>query len=424
MNKLTQKFLVVSVLALAGCDRETNHGRLVGFVVDGQSGQRLNFFKADGDKQNVDDDKDSQSQVYAVIDGEFRRAKPCGSGDLTEKNAIEADGCFQLEDIPEGMTIPIFAQAPNYERFVGEYTYEELDDDIEHSQRVANIRLFPKGFSVDYRFNVSYGNQPVAKTQVFCQYLAVNDNSLQVDGEFLTPKNTSTTTVSATTGDDGVAVIPGAQLVNGASYHCEAVLSQPLDGRTLAGQANIVAGVSQGDQLIALSASGTTDPTLYAVRSNIDDPNVLVGANGKLIITFNRPVEIVPGTANCQTATASAPDTDNDRAPAGTLVTDDPTNAVSEQVTVDVSGDGLTMSIGFRAATTFDTDDRGTTVSLNGIVVRPRATADARQARYIGALGACPAATAYGVENTLTLKNQRLSTPGNTATQPGVLKLF
>ncbi|HEX8437281.1 hypothetical protein, partial [Archangium sp.] len=375
MNKLTQKFLVASLLALTGCERAANSGRLVGFIVDGQTGQRLNFFQKDGNKNNLDDDKDSQSQVYAVIDGEFRRAEPCGSGDANDDNGIEADGCFQIDGIPEGMTIPIFAQAPGYERFVGEYNYGLIDMDVEHSQQVANIRLFPKGFAVDYRFNVSLNNQPVSKAQVLCQYLPTSTNTLQVAGDFLDPVNTGTTTISATSGDDGVAVIPGAQLVNGATYHCEAVMGEALDGRTLSGQGDITAGVSQSEQRVALSASGATDALVYAVRSNADNTDTLMGGNGKLIISFNRPVEIVPGTADCQVATATAPDTDGD-SNTGRLITDvrhnppTTTSTASESVSAEISGDGLTLTVGFKAELPFDPDDRGTSIAFSGVVLR------------------------------------------------------
>jgi hypothetical protein len=417
MNKLTRKFLVVSVLGLTSCYGEAQSGRLVGFIVDGQTGQRLNFFKADGQKQNTGDDGDSQSQVYAIIDGEFRRAKPCGRGDLNDKNAIEADGCYQIEGIPEGMTIPIFAQAPNYERFIGQYTYTALNEDIERAQEVANIRLFPKGFAVDYRFNVSYANQPVPQAQVICQYQGANNNSLQVSGDFLTPKHTGTTTVSATSDAEGVAVIPGAKLVNGASYHCEAVLSQAADGRTLAGQGDITAGVSQSEQRMAMSADNATDTLLYAVRSNADDSNALMGQTGKLVITFNRPVEIVAGTQDCQVASATAPDTDADGR-TGRLITDVRANTASESVSADLSTDGLTLTLGFKTESgfEFDPDDRGTSITFSGVVLRPRGATD-NQVRYVGSLGTCPAAASY---TSATVKNLRTNGTAQTAT----IKLF
>lgn len=419
MNKLTQKFLVVSVLALAGCEHEANSGRLVGFIVDGQSGQRMNFFKADGSKNNLDDDKDSKNQVYAVIDGEFRRAVPCGSGDSNDVNGIEADGCYQIDGIPEGMVVPIFAQAEGYERFVGEFEYPLLDSDVEHAQYVGNIRLFPKGYTTNYRFQVSFNNQPVPKTQVICQYLATSGSSLQVSGNFdtfLTPTNTGTTTVTATAGDDGVATIPGDQLVNGATYHCEAVLNGTVDGRTLSGQANITAGVTQSEQSMVMTTSGSTDTLLYAMRSNADDPSVLLGTNGKLVITFNRPVEIVPGTADCQIATLNTTDV-NGNSTTGVFPTNASGNNASETTTVEVSGDGLTVTIGFKTPTTpLDPGDIGTSVSFSGVVVKPSNASDLSQARYIGGLGVCPAVTGY---STSMLKNLRSG--GN---QNATIKLY
>ena len=423
MNKLTQKFLAVSLLALAGCEGEANSGRLVGFIVDGQTGQRLNFFKAESDKNNLGDDGDSKSQVYAIIDGEFRRAEPCGRGDLNSKNGIEADGCYQIKDIPEGMTIPIFAQAEGYERFVGEYTYSEINSDIEHSQQVANIRLFPKGFSVDYRFNVSFNNAPVPNAQVICQYMPTTGNTLQVSGNFLAPVTTGTTAISVTSNADGVAVIPGAQLVNGAAYRCEAVMSQTLDGRTLSGQGTIMAGVTQADQRMLMTTTSTTDDLLYALRSNADDSTRLMGANGKLIITFNRAVEIVPGTADCQVASSFLTDTDNDGR-TGRLITDVRNNppttysSASESVSADVSTDGLTLTIGFKTEPgfEFDPDDRNTYITFSGIIVRPRGATDSTQVRYIGSAAGCPAVSGYSYSE---LMNLRLG-----STQPEYIQLF
>lgn len=422
MNKLTQKFLVVSLLGLSSCYGEAQSGRLVGFIVDGQSGQRLNFFKDDGAKHNIGDDGESTSQVYAIIDGEFRRAKPCGRGDLTANNAIVADGCYQIDGIPEGMTIPIFAESPNYERFIGEYTYSTLDTDIERSQEVANIRLFPKGYAVDYHFNLTYANQPVADAKVICQYQQDSDNTLQVQGDFLWPRNTGSAAVTATSNAEGVATIPGSALVNGAFYYCEAVLSQTVETRTLAGQTSFTAGVSQAEQRLALSATGATDTVLYAVRSNADDTSTLFGVNGKLVVTFNRPVEIVAGTADCQVATATTSDVDADGR-TGRIITDVRNNppttysTTSESVTADISADGYTLTLGFKVEPgfEFDPDDRGTSVTFGGIVLRPRGTTDAN-ARYIGALGSCPA-----VANFSTAQVKNLRTP---TFQNATIKLF
>ncbi|MCY1020455.1 hypothetical protein [Pyxidicoccus sp. MSG2] len=397
MQKLKKAFVVLTLAAATGCS-SGGEGRVVGFVVDGQSGQRMNFFQENDGKNNLDDDDASKSQVYAVIGGEFRRAKPCGEGDLTKENSIEADGCYQIEGIPLGEEFPIFAQAPGYERFMGRYTMQTWNNDFEQqgAQEVVNLRMFPTGFAVDYRFLVNLNGRAVPDVKVNCQYRLDQTNTLQTAGSFLPPEATGSTTVSGTTDANGVAVIPGAQLVNGASYHCEAVLGGAVDGRVLSGQSDIVAGMSQPEQAMAISAPGATDQSFYAVFSNADDPDALLGNAGKLVVTFNRPVEVAPRTADCQVAQLLTTDIDVD-GNMGRFVTDQPNNNASETVTTEVSADGLTLTVGFKTPETpFDSDDRNTLVRFSGIIVRPRGAVDSINVRYIGALGACTEANVYG----------------------------
>jgi len=404
MQKLKKAFVVLSLAAAAtGCS-SGGEGRVVGFVVDGQSGQRLNFFQADEGKNNVDDNDESKSQVYAVIGGEFRRAKPCGKGDLSQENAIEADGCYQIDGIPLGEEFPIFAQAPDYERFMGRYTMQTWHEEVEQqsAQEVVNLRVFPKGFAVDYRFLVNVNGRAVPGTKVNCQYRLDQGNMLQTGGNFLAPEATGSTTVSATTDANGIAVIPGAELVNGAPYHCEAVLSGAVDGRVLSGQSDIVAGMSQPEQAMSVTAPGSADQNFYALYSNADDPDALQGANGKLVVTFNRPVEIAPRTADCQVAQLLTADVDADGS-MGRFVTNQPGNNNSETATAEVSADGLTLTVGFKQPETpFDADDRNTLVRFSGIIVRPRGAADSINVRYIGSLGTCAEADVYGTARELS----------------------
>ena len=422
MQKLKKAVVVLSLAAATGCS-SGGEGRVVGFVVDGQSGQRLNFFKAEDGKNNIDDDDESKSQVYAVIGGEFRRAKPCGKGDLSEENAIEADGCYQIDGIPLGEEFPIFAQAPGYERFMGRYTMQTWHEETtqESAQEVVNLRVFPTGFAVDYRFLVNLNGRPVADAKVNCQYRLDQGNALQTAGNFLAPEATGSTTVSATTDANGIAVIPGAQLVNGAPYHCEAVLAGAVDGRVLSGQSDIVAGTSQPEQAFAISAPGAADQNFYALYSNADDPDVLMGENGRLVITFNRPVEIAPRTEDCQVAELETFDRDGDGV-RGRFVTDVGNNNASETVNATVSTDGLTLTVAFKTPETpFDPDDRNTLVEFSGIIVRPRGAADSINVRYIGGLGACTEANVYG--NAQPLRNLRTS-GGFGAAQADTIRLF
>ncbi|XXF76793.1 hypothetical protein P2318_27605 [Myxococcaceae bacterium GXIMD 01537] len=412
--KFKKSLAALSLFTLASCSGDMSEGRLVGFVVDGQTGQRVNLFKADEAKQNVEDDAESKSQVYAVIDGEFRRAKPCGEGDLTQENAIEADGCFQIDGIPLGMEIPVFAKAPGYERFIGRYTYQLHDEDTKGYQRIANIRMFPVGFAVDYKFQVNFQGRPVPGVNVVCQYRQSQANNLAVDGIFLQPENSGSTGVSAQTGADGVAVIPGAQLVNGANYHCEAVANQQVDGRVLSGERDIVAGVAQAEQRMALTANGSLDNGLYAVNSNADNPAELLGANGKLIISFNKPVQLLPRVVDCHNASLFTSDYDAD-GNTGSMPANIPGNNASETVLTELSADGLTLTLTPRFERALDADDRGTSIGFSGVYVQPRNATDGAQVRYIG--GACAMGEIYPDSDEL----QNVRTNG---TQSAFIRLF
>jgi hypothetical protein len=418
MQKLKKSLVVLSLTAAAGCSSADGEGRVVGFVVDGQSGQRMNFFAEEDGKNNLGDDGDSTSQVYAIIQGEFRRAKPCGKGDLNSDNAIVADGCYQIEGIPLGEEFPIFAQAPGYERYMGRHTMQVWNNELEQegAQEVINLRMFPVGFAMDYRFVVSFNGRAVPDVKVNCQYRIDQGNSVQTAGNFLPPEATGSTTVSATADANGVAVVPGAQLVNGAPYHCEAVLAGGVDGRVLSGQADIVAGVSQPEQSLVIDNSGAPDENFYALYSNADDADALQGRTGRLVVTFNRPVEVAPRTADCQVATLITSDVDADGI-IGRFNPNQPGNNASETVTAEVSADGLTLTVGFRTPETqLDEGDRNTLVNFTGIIVRPRGAADSIQSRYIGGLGACAEADVYG--NARALRNVR------SGTQTALIRLF
>lgn len=403
MRAWVRSCVAVSLLSLGGCFFTEQNGRLVGFLVNGQTGERINLFTDANGKPNRADDPNAKNQVWAVINGEFRRARPCGTGDLNASNGIEANGCYQIDNIPPDMEFPLFASVEGFERFHGQVTYPLPDSSVEldkqNPQIVGNIRLFPKGYAVDYRVQVSYAGRPMAGVKVLCQYLATNANTVAVDGSFLQPQNTTSGTVSASTDEGGVALLPGSQFVIGARYNCEAIYEQALEGRLLsADNLTLVAGVTQPNLQLSLAASGSLEGSFYALNSNVDSSDVLHGANGQLRITFNRPVEILPGTEDCQVATLSAPDT-NQNGTFGSL----PTNQVgggSETVNATLSGDGLTLTLSLRGATNLDPGDLGTRALFDGIVLRPR-SGDSRVVRYIGTIAGCTAATVYGTQSPL-----------------------
>ncbi|HEY3446834.1 MAG TPA: hypothetical protein VGK67_10745 [Myxococcales bacterium] len=408
---MRKALLALSTLALAACGPAASTGTIVGFLVDGQTGQAKNVFDNSGNLENLSGGAGSHNQVYTIVDGNFVRASPCGQGFISESNGVKASGCFKFANVPYG-ELPVFAVYDGYEKFHGILEYPE---DGAASQVVANIRIFPKNYTVDYKLMVNLDGRGINDVTVACQ-IRQESVALSTDGKFIPPLNTTSQALSATTGTDdtygdGFWRIPGGDLVMGAKYHCEAFKLDLYDGRgVLTGSADFRAGVDAPDVSLKLAATKAADPDIvYAVESNADDQNNLVGSKGTLQITFNRLVEIVPGTADCQTANLSAPDTNRDGLGMPSEQNDVLNNGVSEQVSIKSFGD-TGMSVGFSYQNSFDSKDVGARVAFAGIYVRPKgSSADGTDIRVIGgpANNGCAAAEILG--DVPALQNARTS---------------
>lgn len=417
MRSLFKAALAVAAMGLVGCG---GGNKIVGFVVNGQTGERVNIFKnEDGKKpENQNDDDDSKSQIYAILDGRFTRAVPCDAGDANEDNGIQPDGCYMIENVPFDQQIPIFAQIEGFERFHGTLSAIDTNELTENFQRVANLRVFPVGFAMNYSVSVHHNGTGVPNATVMCQ-IRQGQNTLATDGNFLAPENTTSQAISLTTDNDGNATIEGSRLVNGATYKCEAFRSDLFNGNALSGETTFVAGVDQPALHIAVNISGSLGFTdeLYALRSNADGPNDLLGDGAGLTIFFNRPVELVPRTQDCHVATITSVDFDNDGNTPSTRPYEK--NDSSESVTATFSPDGMSLTLNYRLENPIDPDDINVAVSFHGIYIRPVASGD-NIMRLIGTpvqntcdeagrLGAVPA-----------LKNARL----NGLDQPTTIRLF
>lgn len=374
------------VLLLGATCSGGNSGVVVGFVINGQTGERMNMFEKSGNRNNLSDTPDSTSQVYTIINGEFVRAKPCGAGFINDKNQVQADGCYQFSNVPYGEQLPMFAVRDGFEKFHGVYEYPEGAPQV-----VGNIRIFPKSYTVDYKLFVHLDGRGVNGVTVACQ-IRQETVKLSTDGKFIPPANTTSQAISVTSGTDeifgdGFARIGGAELVMGAKYHCEAYKADGLyeERGVLTGQADFLAGVDAPEVAVGLTAKAPDEDLLYAVYSSADDPETLLGSKAALVVTFNRPVEIVPGTADCQTARVLAPDTNGDGNVPPVEQNDVTGNGVSEQVNVTKVGDtGLKIAF-VSPIGAFDPKDVGSMVEFHGIYVRPAASqVDGTILRVIG----------------------------------------
>lgn len=403
-----QKRFLAAVLGVTlsgvGCSNESNREnqtyRWIGFLVDGSTATPL----------ALEDDKESPNQVFAIVEGEVRRAKPCEGSD---EEATPLPGCFMLDDLPVSTIfstgqsvnqIPVFAQYNGYERFQGRLTglssvETEHVTEIQDMQLYANIRLFPKNYQVAYRVRTSYNNRPVPDVRVVCQIRNAPGNGFSTSGtSFLTPEDTLGGVVDVRSDASGNASVT-APLVNGATYRCYANRVEPFEGHIVQGSLEFVAGVAAAEQSIALTAA--PNEVLYALSSNNEDPGVTLGSTGALTVTFNRPIELVPGTTDCQFATLSAPNTNGDTVTAGALPATISNNNLSEQVSANVSPDGLVLTLEFKPGSPgIDPNDLGSTVTFSGIFIRPAGAESAYVYRIGSATGAgtpaCSLGTAYG----------------------------
>ncbi len=405
-----QKRFLAAVLGVAlsgvGCSNESNREnqtyRWIGFLVDGTTATPL----------TLEDDNKSPNRVFAIVEGKVRYARPCEGSD---NEVIPLPGCFVLDDLPVSTIaatnqtvnqIPVFAQYNGYERFQGQLTgmrsvRTDNVTEIQDMQLYANIRLFPKNYQVAYRVRTTYNNRPVPAVRVVCQVLSGLDNEFSTIGSgFLAAEDTLGGVVDVRSDDSGHASIT-TPLVNGATYRCYANRAEQFEGHVVQGSLDFVAGVSGAEQTLTLEAAPTA--ALYATSANNEDPAVTLGANGTLTVTFNRPIELIPGTTDCHFASLSAPDTNGDTNAAGPLPTTVAGgNNLSEQVNATVSGDGLTLTLAFKPGTPgVNPDDLGSTVTFSGIFLRPVGAQQANVYRIGSAAGAgtpaCGLGTAYSL---------------------------
>jgi len=412
-----QKRFLAAVLGVAlsgvGCSNESNREnqtyRWIGFLVDGTTATPL----------ALEDDNKSPNRVFAIVEGEVRYAKPCEGSD---NEVAPLPGCFMLDDLPvssifsTGQTvnqIPVFAQYNGYERFQGRLTglssvRTDNVTEVQDMQLYANIRLFPKNYQVAYRLRTTYNNRPVPDVRVVCQVRTALTNEFSTIGSgFLAAEDTLGGVVDVRSDGSGYASIT-TPLVNGATYRCYANRAEQFEGHVVQGSLDFVAGVSAADQTVVLEAA--PDAVLYATASNNEDPGVTLGADGTLTVSFNRPIEILPGTADCQFASLSAPDTNGDTNAAGPLPTTVSGNNLSEQVNATVSGDGLTLTLAYKPGSPgVNPNDLGSTVTFSGIFVRPLGTQSAYVYRIGSATGAatpaCSLGTAYGFPSAVSIRS-------------------
>jgi hypothetical protein len=314
-------------------------GCLQGVVMDGYNGQRVDLSKLT-----------DPSGIYVLIHGRKVKAQVyAGDANLA--------GEYYICDIPVEETYPVFAYLPGYLPFESSVNITSTrairvtgnqavaaEEKIPDPIAMTNIRLFPLGNAGrDLRIHVVAAGSGVPDVTVDLEPQAAIGH-FAFNGTFANSADTRLTPLRAKTDADGYAVFSGGDLSLGASYNvlatppASANLGAATHATFLFGISGAVAGRDGGPYELSLPLGDGLQPIAVVSCSKefLD-----FSETGSVAFEFNRDIQLV----NLNLLTA-------DIAGGGSLVANDPSNAVSEQVLASISGGTrLTLSPNFKNGT-------------------------------------------------------------------------
>lgn len=288
-------------------------------------------------------------------------------------------GEYSLCGLPLDETYPIFAHVDNYLSYettvhvnstIASRTGQAVTDiALEAPTELVNIRLYPIGKeSKDLVFTVVYSGAPLAGAMVYLR--PTGGNYLDPgNGNFYAPLDIRQQPLTGTTDANGVVTFPKDNLILGGHYTY--VVIPPNGG------ASQTAKTSAATFILGLrTVAGAIDP--YEIYVDLDNSEGGVAevsrstdkgdldATGKLVIYFDRAIEVVPGTTDAMASTLS-----------GNVTASIPpaiaTNDATEQVTYSIANNVLTLTPKFLVNPDADhTKEWGLAVTYSGITIRPK----------------------------------------------------
>ena len=434
----------------AGGTSELRDGVWFGFIVDAKSGAPINFFTdatdSNGDAVvNAVDDDASSNQIWAVADGNIVSAQPCGRDGVAGTVGAQA-GCFKMTGLPVGVDVPVFARHSDYHPFASSIKidpfaeggggvggsandnyapYGGVDNTtinvgsgggqgnavvLSRPSINANVRLFPTGLNYDVTITVETEGEligegiavrcapnPASAEDYFdvvgdvewriAEYIDEDGN---FDSIFLQPNALGGGVVSGTTNAErSQVVIPGSELTKGLYYECYAHGEDTIGGQVVyyTGGSGFTPGVSS--PFVTLGADASNNGDLRVVWNNFaDSDRALGGVDEDAVLIFNRPVEIVPGTEDCQTASVTVGNSGDDGATSATVANvDDPVDmAAAESVNVSLDSTGTVMTVS-AVLETDSADDTDIFMNFGGIYVTSTDVINSVQIWEIGGNG-------------------------------------
>lgn len=347
--------------APAGAALPRQTGCLAGVVQDGITGARIDI-AAEGKTDNF----------FVLVSDSQRYASPLLSdGDAAEYPNLVGE--YTLCDIPVESAFPVYVVIPGYQPFESVVLIPSSDasrgagaeQDVlsQIPTRQANVRLFPVApAGKDYRVVVSFNGAPLAGAAVELiptgGHVVVEANPLD---NFLDPVTTGYKTLKGTTDDSGVVTFPAAELALGAVYRYVVLPVDAALQSTGTGTVSVGYLMEPGDpySLFVDLAQVTSELVIVSQSTENNSHN----ESGTFTVVFNRPIELVPDTADDAKATL-------DNAVKAVLADDVPANKSSEQVGIAISGQVLTLSPKFK--TNPDKAVEGAlSITYSGVRVRP-----------------------------------------------------
>ena len=369
-------FFCVLSLGLLSCGRASNQkftnpntdakaktGCIQGVIVNGLTATRI---------QGSVFGTSATNQINVVARNQILTAQ---AGPVASDATAPMNADYAVCGIPLDEPYPIHVAIDGYQTVEG-YVEVASTDSWVSSQgdvtkafplKVVNVELFPKGSgSKDYTVTVAYDGAAIENATVYLK--ATGANILQnVTTNYLQPVNQRTEALKATTNSSGVATFAKADITLGAQYEIKIV---PPATNSEAGvrTATIYVGYLSSAATTAITpysaayALPTGLPALTAVTDSSTDNSY--DTDGKLVVTYNREIEIVPGTLDGATATLGNSLT-------AAIAAAVATNNASEQVDITVSGRTLTLKPKFLTAPN-SAKEFGLTVTYGGVQIRPK----------------------------------------------------
>jgi hypothetical protein len=356
-------------------------GCVQGVVVDGRSQDRIKL---------PAHDRSTRTGIFVLLRNELIQATPA----TMQQDADRLDGEYALCGIPLDETLPIFAWVDGYEPFQShvridskhlhkfkknspaddDSTYEGTLEERSVPVTLANIRMFRVGENTkDLSVFVRNAAKPVAGARVELRPLTFDsafDDQRQIGANyFLTPSPERLKKITTTTGEDGHAVFAAADLVVGASY--EYLVFGDATGDSYIwerGQLTIGLLPVRGDESPSATYVVNVDiadsaPVLKLISRSTD--HQIYNETGDVVLVFNRPVELVPGTEDQLTAGLS------DIVDAQ-MADDVANNGRADRVRISIDGAVVTLSPVYKSGgAPLRTREPGAKLTYSGLQLRP-----------------------------------------------------